>query len=382
MITEHSRLPPSSAERWVECSGSIVLQEEYPETEDSEDSREGTASHWVASNILEKVKIYSGWDDQLGLTAPNGVIITQEMIDCAMEYVDDVVDTCSKVGIPVSDLHVEERIFSPIVHAESWGTPDAWLFDKVRGILYVWDYKYGHRVVHAYDNWQLVNYTLGILPILFKEREPEISIDMRVVQPRSYNHGGTVRSWKTRPNMLRAFVNRLQSAAIEALGDDPKTVSGNWCRDCTARHVCRTRQESAMIAVDIIGDLSADVLSPLALGLELQTLERAAKSVESRLKALKAQALETIRGGTGVPFFEILPNYGKQIWNRPTPQVFAMGDLFEKDLRKDQEPCTPKQAIAKGIDEAVIKQYSTVPNKGLKLVPVDAMNVKRVFEKL
>lgn len=381
MSGAHSRIAPSSAYQWVECTGSVVMQERYPQNEESEDSRIGTASHWVGASLLEAHKAGAPIDPGqfLGTTAPNGVIITEEMIDGAVLYVDDVIEVCSKNDM-LKFLNIEESVKCPRVHAESWGTPDSWVYDYQAVVLPVWDYKFGHRAVNPFDNWQLINYVTGIIEALFTDKnEPEIIIDFRIIQPRSYHHEGPIRSWRVEPKMLRAHINRLQSAAIEALGDNPETKSGPWCHDCSARHVCRTAQGAGYNAVDIIGGLAADELPPEALGLEISILERAAKAAEDRLEGLKAHALEVIRSGKHVPGYGVAQGKGREKWAKPVAEVFALGKLYQVDLSKPLEAITPKQAIKAGIDAAVIKAYSMTPQTGLKLVVDDGTQAKRIF---
>lgn len=381
-MSEHSRVPPSSAERWVHCHGSVVMQERYPQDEESEESRAGTAAHWVGSSILEQARSGARPEaiNYVNQTAPNGVVITEEMTEAADLYAEEVLSVCNTPE-KLASLQIEKKVTVHRVHKESWGTPDAWWYDSQSGILYVWDFKFGHRVVHPYENWQMINYSIGLLDLLFAgTTQHDITVDIRVVQPRSYHHEGPVRTWAPRSVMLRSYANRLESGAVAALGDDPSTASGPWCRDCTGRHVCRTFQESAMCAVDMIGDLSADVLPPDALGLEITILERAAKAVEYRLEGLKQQAIGTVRNGGMVPGWITVQGLGRQAWNKPVAEVLALGDCMKIDLRKPDEPMTPKQAIKAGIDAAVISAYSHTPLKGLKLVP-DAGKAKRVFTK-
>ena len=380
-MSEHSRIPPSSAERWVPCPGSVVMQERYPQDEDSEQSREGTAAHWVASAILEHARGGSTSEAQnfINQTAPNGVIITEEMTEAADLYAQEVLSICNTPE-KLQSLQIEKRVTVRRVHEESWGTPDAWWYDSQTGILYVWDFKYGHRVVQPYENWQMVNYSIGLLDLLFAgTTKHDITVDIRVVQPRSYHHEGPIRTWAPRSVMLRSYANRLESSAVEALGDDPRTCSGPWCRDCTGRSVCRTLQESALCAVDMIGDLSADTLPPDSLGMEILTLQRAADAVKYRLEALQAQAIETLLSGTLIAGWRTREGKGRQKWDKPNAEVFALGDCMEIELRKDPEPVTPKQAIKAGIDAAVISAYSVTPSTGLKLIPDDGSKAKRVF---
>ena len=134
-----------------------------------------------------------------------------------------------------------------------------------------------------------------------------------------------------------------------------------------------------MSAVDMIGDLSSDTLPPESLGMEILTLQRAADAAEYRLEALKTQAIEVLKGGKLIPGWTTEMGTGRQKWDKPVAEVFALGDLMEVELRKDPEPITPKAAIKAGIDATVINGYSVVPKTGLKLVPDDGSKAKRLF---
>lgn len=381
-MSEHARLAPSSGERWVNCPGSVVMQERYPESEESEAAREGTASHWVGAAILEHARggVRSEYQNFIGQTAPNGIILTEEMVEAADVYASDVLSTCNDID-DIESLFIETKTKILRIHpAHCWGTPDCWFYDADKGILYVWDYKYGHRIVDPYDNWQLILYILGVLGLLFpKNDEPDVIVCMKIVQPRSYHHEGPVREWRFRTENLRGYVNRLENSAENALSDDPRTAAGLWCRDCTGRHVCDTLQRAAMSAVDIMGDVSAYELSPTAMGIELSILDRAVKLASYRLDGLKTQAIETVKSGELVMGWGVEQGKGRQKWDKSSDEVFSLGDLMGTELRKAPEAITPKQAIKAGMDKALIDTYSSTPLTGLKLVPDDGSNAKRVF---
>ena len=50
---DHARGAPSSAEMWEPCPGSIVMQEAFPEAEETPEQREGTAAHWAGAKDCE-----------------------------------------------------------------------------------------------------------------------------------------------------------------------------------------------------------------------------------------------------------------------------------------------------------------------------------------
>ena len=55
MIEEHAVIASSGMPRTVPCPGNIQAQTLYFE-EESEESREGTAAHWVGSEVLDSWK--------------------------------------------------------------------------------------------------------------------------------------------------------------------------------------------------------------------------------------------------------------------------------------------------------------------------------------
>ena len=51
-MSEHARLSPSGAEKWMTCPGSVALEADEPDTS-NDYSDEGTAAHFLASACLE-----------------------------------------------------------------------------------------------------------------------------------------------------------------------------------------------------------------------------------------------------------------------------------------------------------------------------------------
>lgn len=369
------RLRPSKAPQWVHCAGSVVLQEQFPETERSEVAEEGTASHWVAESVLSTGAAYVG--QFVGRTAPNGVIITEDMTAAAREYIEDV------AGItPLVDAQVEQTIPAPRIHSECGGTGDCRAFNPTTNTLHIWDYKYGWGIVEAYENWQTICYAVGLVDTLIAGgmREASITVDIRIVQPRPYHALGSVRSWKVNAVELRPYANTLHNAAAEALGPDPTTRAGAHCGSCSARHACPTLGRAAMAALDISGSAVPHVLNPAALGSELILLKLAYEAIKNKLTGYEAQALGLIKSGKNVPGWTGEPGKGNVTWDKSVGEVIALGDLFGKDLRKSDAAVTPNQAKKQGVPAEIVAAYSTVPQRGLKLVRDDKTTASRVFK--
>ncbi len=390
----HALLAPSAAPRWVPCPGSIKSEEQFPEIE-TDNAKEGTAAHWVASEILksfteEGATKFAG--DFFNKPAPNGVIITEEMIEAATEYVDDVLQTAQEYGL-LQKLLIEKTAGglggSPhAIHEDNWGTPDCWVYIEDIKTLIVWDFKYGHRPVDAYENWQLINYTLLILQGFNLGRgitgleDQNITVRMRIIQPRGYHSGGCMQEWSTVASGLRSYVNQLKAAAIEATGDNPDMVTGAHCRDCRARHACKGAQIASQNAMEYNDRYYLpENAGPEIMATELNMLKRAADAIEFRLLGLEEQVKTQLMAGGNIPGWMLKMGLGRQAWNKSTQEILTLGTLMGMDLKKPDAPITPKQAIKKGIDETVINAYSDKPKTGLKLVKDNGTKARKVFSK-
>jgi hypothetical protein len=374
MSGQHAILAPSSAFRWVVCHGSLAMEANAAQSGlvelDGPEAMEGDAAHHVAAYLLRTGELLA-----VGDVAPNGVVIDHDMLDGAMLYAEHVADR--RPGAAV--LHVEERVLCPSIHEACWGTPDAWLY--AGNVLDVWDYKYGHLFIDAFENWQLLTYTAGILESLGIDglADQSLRVRLHLVQPRNYGHD-RIKTWEVKACDLRPYFNILAAAAAEALKPlAPTRVDPKACRDCLARHTCDALQRTAYDAAHTAGTSVPFNLPAGALGRELQVLKRAQQALEARISGLESQAVSMIRAGQNVAFWQLSETKPRMRWTRPAEDVIALGQLFDVDLAKPLEPITPPQAVKLGIDESVISDYADRPRGELKLVPADTTLARKVF---
>lgn len=374
MAASSYALRPSSAERWVHCEGSVALCAPFPE-DDTPDAKEGTAAHFAATEPL------AGRPVALGSVAPNGVAITEEMIDGAALYQATVYSKIRPAWI-----RTEDELPIPSIHPANGGTIDTWGFGFERWLLQVVDYKFGHGFVEVFENWQLIEYVAaivdfltgqGIVPANFEELA---TVEMTIVQPRNYHRDGPVRSWRVPLSHLRGHFNILRAQAERAMQPNAATRTGTWCEFCPARHVCPTLQNAAYQIADLVGGSTAFALDPNQLGNELRWLQHARELLEARLSGLESEALQTIRGGKSVAHYMAEHRQGREVWREGMDAaVIAMGQMLGKDLARPLAAITPTQARAKGIDAAVISEYAHRPRGELKLVPMDPTKTRKIF---
>lgn len=373
-MTQHSILAPSSAARRIQCPGSTLLEAAYPETEATPEAAEGEASHWAAAEML------SGRLVDIGQIAPNGVVLTPEMVEGADLYYDDVVRTLKPYGVEPRQGAVEQQIAIPRVHPQSFGTPDYAVWLRF-GSLAVWDYKFGHRYVEVYENPQLVEYVAGLLHgiLLQGYSDQAIDVTVKIVQPRAYHRNGPIRSWSFKASDIRAHINIAETAAHEALGPEPRQRVGPECRDCRARHACVTLQRAAMRELDEASREQPLELPPAALGLELAMLREGIKRMEARASGLEEQALAQVKRGVQVPGWSAEHGAGRQRWAKSAAEVLAVGSMFGLDLAKPVEPVTPVQAVAKGLLPEMLAVLAETPRGGAALVRDNGSRARAIF---
>lgn len=352
----HSILAPSSGARNVQCPASTLAEAQFPEDESSPEAVEGTAAHWVMSEG------FTGELATVGMAAPNGVVITDEMIDGAKLVWNIVYGLTAQYGEANIRVFVEARVDIKRVHDECWGTPDVvvWAIDRTGVLhLYVIDFKFGHCIVEAFENQQTIDYAVGSFDSAgYQDAFNPCEVHLAIVQPRAFHKDGSVRWWNTNMVALRAYATRRSNAAHEALSGNARYRVGEECEYCRARHACPELQRHAGRAADYARGSQPLVLDDQALGVELMYLRRAKAMLEARLSGLEEQAVTVFRQGRRVPLFTIERSPGREKWTRPIDEILTVGRALGVDIAKAPEAVTPKQARDKGLDSTIVAAYS------------------------
>lgn len=383
-----SPLLASDAGIWVNCTGSVQISNLFPSLDsdgDSEARREGRAFHEVGQRILESFSNSSGElvskPNIIGTQSKDGVVITDEIYDAALEYSNSVLKWCNRTGM-MREIHIEERIELDCVFPGMYGYIDAWGFHKGTMTLAIWEGKYGHSFVDAFENWQLIVYVAGILDKLNIDgyMDQQITVEMRVAQSRCFTREGTIREWVCKASDLRAHINTAIMAAYDAINDGVCKV-GTQCNNCEGRRGCETLQRVNYQGMDYQRGAEGVSLTGNDLAFELTLLRKAQVALKARLSGLESQAVAEIKNGVILPGFAAVAGKGRKRWRKDIDQeeVIAMGDMLDVDLRKPRELDTPAQVLKKGIDEDVINEYSETPTTAVKLVEDSIANMRQIF---
>lgn len=289
---QHAVLSASSSHKWLKCTPSARLEEQFP-NQPSEYMAEGTLAHEIA-----EFKVKSYFLEPVSKTTITKRInkfkkekhFSEEMLTHTDTYLEFIKGEALKTNSRPF-IAVEQKVdFSEYV-PEGFGTADCILISG--DTLQVIDFKYGKGVkVEAESNSQMKLYALGVLTqygMFYNIRY----VKMSIVQPRIDNISSYEIPVEPLLDWGENIVKPQAQKAFMGLGEFAK---GEHCKFCRAKGACEFRAEENMKVVEEIKNTNG-ILSNERMGEMLTKVE----GVEDWIKDLKSHALEEILKGKEVP---------------------------------------------------------------------------------
>ena len=321
MPSEHAILSASGSHRWLACTPSARLEQEFSDT-DSTASLEGTAAHSLAEHKLKKkLKMQS--------TRPNTIYDNDEMEMYTDDYSDYVVEqyTKAKRYDENAKVLIEQRLDFSCYVPEGFGTGDAVIVSK--GKLHIIDLKYGLGVlVNAEKNPQMMLYALGALRKYEKEYEIK-KVKLTIFQPRREN----VTTWETTTAALKKWANKiLRPKAEMAYRGTGKYEPGAHCQFCKATIKCRARAEEKL-------KLAKEEFKkpPLITDNEIESVLAKIPDIKKWCDDIMEYALEKALNGKKWEGFKIVAGRGTRKYLNEEAVVDALNkagyyDIYKKSL--------------------------------------------------
>lgn len=239
MATAHALMGPSSADRWLNCPGSVAANDGAP-YEESVHSLAGTSAHALLELCLRT---------QLN----PALFIGQTLIQGHHEIDAEMIHA---VGIAVTWVAEYERahpgcvvrIESPVYpfgpDSPVWGTPDVQIEDGTRELVTL-DFKYGTTAVKPVrDNPQLKIYHLGGMMGRKFARYRSV-----IVSPRVPKRKPVQEHVHTTADLLNWAQTRVIPVIPIALNyKKAPRVAGDWCHFCAANRKCPAQQDRKQIS--------------------------------------------------------------------------------------------------------------------------------------
>jgi hypothetical protein len=242
----HAKLSASGSEKWMTCTPSARLEEQFPD-EGSEFAREGTFAHELFELTLKRCLRMISADEAMVRYAElkKNVFWSLELADhvsAAVHVVNERVEEArARCKDPV--FMVEQRLDFSTWVPEGFGTGDFVIITD--GLIEVLDLKYGKGIrVDAENNSQMRLYGLGAyneLSMLYNITD----VRMTVLQPRLDNYPTETVSIDA---LLDWAVTKVVPAAKLAWEGEGLFVPGDHCNSCfcKARFQCKARGDASL----------------------------------------------------------------------------------------------------------------------------------------
>ena len=238
----HALLSASGASRWLNCTPSARLEDQYTEEGKSVHAAEGTLAHEFADTGLRHAagqidtETYESLRSDLIANDSEG-FHGSEMDTEVQKYIDFVMEqyAIARKATPGAILSVEDSIDLTNYVPEGFGSNDAVIIAD--DTLFVGDLKYGRGVqVEAKENPQLMLYGLGALYVHGLSYDIR-TVSLNIIQPR-LNH---ISTWEISAEDLQKWGDEyVKPRAKKAFEGKGVQKSGEWCRWCKVKATCAT----------------------------------------------------------------------------------------------------------------------------------------------
>lgn len=242
----HALLSASGASRWLNCTPSARLEEEFGQRRTSVYAEEGTLAHELSELYLSRDVLQSIDEDTFNSRLEEIMandLFNEEMLDvipiytdyCAMQYAE------AKTNCRLASIEIEQKFDLTEYVPESFGTSDCTIIAD--DVLEVIDLKYGKGVpVYATWNKQLMLYGLGALR-MYDTMYCISKLRLTIVQPRINN----ISTFEISVEELISWAEQeLKSKALDAFEGRGTLEAGDWCKFCSVKNKCRALYEKNM----------------------------------------------------------------------------------------------------------------------------------------
>lgn len=373
----HSKLGASSSHRWMHCSASVQLINNFGGgNKSSVYSVGGHNAHEIAAKCLANGS--DAWEyigqeiEEDGFTH----VADGDDISAIQFYLDRVrqLDAwkTAKRGIEI-DFHC------PDIHPDFFGQSDLALYDE--RMIDIWDYKHGAGIaVNAEKNTQLMMYAVGAVRELAKAGTtlPE-NVRLTICQPRAFHPKGPVRHWETTVTSLEDWVqNEWLPAARLTESNNPGFQSGDWCQFCPAKLECpllkATRARNVALRREDIKAME---------DFELAGLNKDLKVLGYLRKEAASETYTRLMNGRQIAGSKLVKAKSDRVWKEE-----ALPELEKEfgDEAFDKKVKSPAAVEKMPGGTELVRKYAYKPDKGMTVADVEdvregqkARTAKEVF---
>lgn len=348
-------LAPSSANRWLFCTPSARLEEQFSIIS-SDYNAEGNLAHEIAKLKLKERFCPLGQKNFIMelKKLQHDPFFREEMLEHAdtyMNYIDYIFHSYPKAPY----IALEKRLDYSHIVPGGFGTLDCLIIAE--DTLWVVDFKYGKGfTVSVLDNPQTKLYSLGALSaygLMYNIR----TIKMAICQPRLKN----ISEGEVSAAELLAWGESIRPQALAAYMGKGEFKPGPWCNFCRAKVLCRARSD-----VHLALEEHKQRPAPLISNEEIGEILIRVRNLKRWIDELEEYALSQCLSGALIPGW-------KAVMGRSNRQFINVEEAFEM-LEKagyDEEQLFEKKPITPAVLEKLMgkKRFSELLSGHVEMIP-------------
>jgi len=331
--------------RVMHCFGSLQMPQSVPGGGDPTAREEGNAAHWLAEQM------FNGASVGAGATAPNGYVITDDMVEHVSQYVSAL--DCGEMEADTSYAGSGWEVRGRADHVAARD-----------GLLTIDDFKYGWRIISPVRNWTLMSHAIGWC---IKHQQRPDRITLRIHQPRPYHADGPLREWSCSFEELMGYYAQIEHRLTNPT--DELVTSLDHCAKCHALATCPAARRASMNALDVVDRVFVDDLPKPVLLREMELMRQAVGLIEARKDAIEELVTHRIKQGEVFEGYALERRYGQRRW-KPGLTGAALSMAAGVDLSKDGI-VTPAEAERRGVSKEAVAALTDRPLLDAKLKQID-----------
>lgn len=364
----HALLSPSGASRWLACSPSARLEEQFPDG-GSQSAAEGTLAHAIAELKLRKAVIEPMGPRKFANALKKlqeDPLYEKEMLehtDFYVEYITGLVHGFSTKPYIQSEQRLDCSAYAP----ECFGTADCIIIGG--DVLQIVDFKYGKRVsVNAAENKQMMLYALGAYDT-YSFLYPLKTVRLSIVQPRDLSEDGKISEWELPVEDLLSWGDSIKPIAQQAFEGLGEFAPGDaTCQFCRAKGSCRARA-GVLFEIEPRMAKAPALLENSEIGVLLALAKRAA----SFAKDLEETALNKCLIGEDVPGWKAVEGRAIRAWTDADEAFNTLeNNGVDEALLYERKPLTlaaVEKMLGKKNFTAIVGDFVTTPPGKPALAP-------------
>jgi hypothetical protein len=349
-LPAHSSLGASSAERWMNCPGSVELLKrlDLGHSDEPDYRQEGTDAHELAALCLREN--VDAWE-QIGTGR-----VTENMAEAVQVYLDKVRPLVAAADV----VRVEHKMHCPDLHPLYFGTADLACYFSEEQVLDITDYKHGVGIaVDVERNPQVRYYGRGLL-----ETFPGVrTVRYRIIQPRGFHPDGIIREWEESAESLCLWADTELLPAMRNLEMDNQLDAGPWCRFCPAKLICP-------LLTGLFGAAAkADPKEIINMGADrLGQQGRQIEGVQFYIKALKDEIEASMNRGECIPGWKLVAKKADRVY-KDGAEVVIKAQVGEEAYTKPTLKSPAQVEKISSAAKAIVSSWAYVPLTGTTIAP-------------